>query len=139
MQYRCALIATNDPAAMTQCTRAAGDTDLRNSVRAETRCTSNTRGRSSRRGRPALTRPRGRGAQRAGDAAGFKAGDANGHHLQNRSNAEARVLEIGTRVANDGATYSDIDMIAPPGGKPAIYTRRDGTPYADIRRRGPEK
>jgi uncharacterized cupin superfamily protein len=75
---------------------------------------------------------------RAGDAAGFKAGDADGHHLQNRSNAEARVLEIGTRVANDGATYSDIDMIAPPGGKPAIYTRRDGTPYADIRRSGPE-
>jgi hypothetical protein len=30
-------------------------------------------------------------------------------------------------------------MIAPAGGKPAIYTRRDGTPYDDIRRRGPEK
>ncbi len=29
-------------------------------------------------------------------------------------------------------------MTMPPGGKPAIYTRRDGTPYPDIKRRGPE-
>jgi uncharacterized cupin superfamily protein len=33
---------------------------------------------------------------RAGDAAGFKAGDRNGHCLQNRSSAEAQVLEVGT-------------------------------------------
>jgi len=72
---------------------------------------------------------------RPGDAAGFKAGDADGHCLQNRSAAEALVLEIGTRLESDDATYSDIDMLAPPGGKPAIYTRKDGTPYADIRRR----
>ena len=74
---------------------------------------------------------------RAGDAAGFPAGDTNGHCLQNRSMSDAQVLEIGTRVAGDSAYYSDIDMVAPPGGKPAIYTRRDGTPYPDIRRRGP--
>ena len=74
---------------------------------------------------------------RAGDAAGFKAGEGNGHCLQNRSHAEALVLEIGTRVADDAAAYSDIDMLAPAGAKPAMYTRRDGTPYADIRRRGP--
>jgi uncharacterized cupin superfamily protein len=75
---------------------------------------------------------------RAGDAAGFKAGDPNGHCLQNRSDTEAHVLEVGTRVADDGAYYPDIDMVAPPGGKPAIYAHRDGTPYQDIRRRGPE-
>jgi uncharacterized cupin superfamily protein len=74
---------------------------------------------------------------RAGDAAGFKAGDTNGHCLQNRSDHEARLLEIGTRVADDTGYYSDIDMVAPADGKPAIYTRRDGTPYQDIRRRGP--
>ncbi|PZW40034.1 putative cupin superfamily protein [Humitalea rosea] len=72
---------------------------------------------------------------RPGDAAGFKAGDPDGHCLQNRSGAEATVLEIGTRVAADDTTYSDIDMLAPADGQPAIYTRRDGTPYADIRRR----
>ena len=72
---------------------------------------------------------------KAGDAAGFKAGDPNGHCLQNLSSADVMVLEIGTRVPGDGAYYSDVDMVAPPGGKPAAYTRRDGTPYTDIRRR----
>lgn len=75
---------------------------------------------------------------RAGDAAGFKAGDTDGHCLQNRSDADAYVLEIGTRVAEDAGHYSEIDMMAPAGGKPAEYTHRDGTPYPDIRRRGPE-
>ena len=37
----------------------------------------------------------------AGDAAGFPANDSNGHCLQNRSAAEAQVLEVGTRVAGD--------------------------------------
>jgi uncharacterized cupin superfamily protein len=75
---------------------------------------------------------------RAGDAAGFKANDADGHCLQNRSDGDALVLELGSRVAGDSVYYPDIDMMAPPDGKPALYTRRDGTPYPDIRRRGPE-
>ena len=74
---------------------------------------------------------------RTGDAAGFTAQDANGHCLQNRSDCEVRVLEIGTRVPGDTAYYSDIDMVAPADGKPAVYIHRDGTPYSDIRRRGP--
>jgi len=74
---------------------------------------------------------------RLGDAAGFKAGDTNGHCLRNVSASDALVLEIGSRVAGDSAAYSDIDMVAPAGGRPATYTRRDGTPYTDIRRRGP--
>jgi uncharacterized cupin superfamily protein len=71
----------------------------------------------------------------AGDAAGFKAGDSNGHCLQNRSSTDAMILEIGTRVATDVGHYSDIDLHAPAGAKPAVYTRRDGSPYADIKRR----
>ena len=74
---------------------------------------------------------------RAGDCAGFKANDPNGHCLQNRSSAEAEVLEVGTRLADDAALYSDIDMMAPAGGKPAPYTHRDGTPYPNSGRRGP--
>ena len=74
---------------------------------------------------------------RAGDAAGFPAGDTNGHCLQNRSKSDAQVLEIGTRISGDSAHYSDIDMVAPAGGKPTVYTHRDGTPYPDIGRRGP--
>ncbi len=75
---------------------------------------------------------------RAGDAAGFVAGDEDGHHLMNRSDTDALVLEIGTRVDGDAATYPDIDLLMPADARPAVYTRRDGTPYADIRRRGPD-
>jgi uncharacterized cupin superfamily protein len=71
---------------------------------------------------------------RAGDAAGFKANDRDGHCLQNRSAAEATVLEIGTRAADNVAYYSDIDMVAQQS---AGYTRRDGTPYPKAARRGP--
>jgi uncharacterized cupin superfamily protein len=74
---------------------------------------------------------------RAGDAAGFPADDQNGHCLQNRSDNDVQVLEIGTRIDGDTTYYSDIDMVAPAGGKPAVYTHRDGTPYQAIRRRGP--
>ena len=70
---------------------------------------------------------------RAGDAAGFKAGDPDGHCLQNRSDRDVTALEIGTRIANDGATYSDIDMRAAGGG---TYTRKDGTAYPVAERGG---
>jgi uncharacterized cupin superfamily protein len=72
---------------------------------------------------------------RAGDAAGFRAGDPNGHCLQNRSDLDALVIEVGSRIKDDGAHYSDIDMLAPAGGKPSTYTRKDGTPYLNIQRR----
>jgi len=75
---------------------------------------------------------------KAGDAAGFKAGDPDGHCLQNRSAVEVRILEIGSRIAGDAAEYPDIDMLAPAHGKPAIYIHRDGRPYENLRRRGPD-
>jgi uncharacterized cupin superfamily protein len=62
---------------------------------------------------------------RAGDCAGFKAGEPDGHQLINRSDQDAVVLEIGTDHADDVCTYSDIDMIASPTG----YARKDGTLY----------
>ena len=70
-----------------------------------------------------------------GDCAGFKAADENGHHFQNRSQHDAILLEMGTRIAGDGAFYPDIDLMHPADGKPAMYTHRDGTPYPDIKRR----
>ena len=76
---------------------------------------------------------------KAGDCAGFKGGEEDGHHLQNRSGADAVILEVGSRVEGDGAIYPDIDLIAPAGGTPSLYTRKDGTPYTDIRRRGPDE
>jgi uncharacterized cupin superfamily protein len=70
-----------------------------------------------------------------GDAAGFRAGDPNGHCLQNRSQQDATVLEIGTRLPGDGAYYPGIDLVSTPDGSPADYTHTDGTPYTDLPRR----
>jgi uncharacterized cupin superfamily protein len=64
---------------------------------------------------------------RAGDCAGFKAGVQDGHHLQNRSDREAVVLEVGARSSGDGATYPDIDLMLKVGE--TGYSHRDGTPY----------
>jgi uncharacterized cupin superfamily protein len=60
-----------------------------------------------------------------GDWAGFKAGDRNGHTFQNRSDKPVVIMEIGARMADDVAWYSDLDMKTAPGG----YAHRDGTPY----------
>ena len=68
---------------------------------------------------------------RAGDAAGFKAGDPNGHHLQNRSRVDAVVLEIGNHLTTDTAHYPDIDLIAALIDGQSRITRRHGTPYLD--------
>ncbi len=67
---------------------------------------------------------------RPGDCAGFKAGAPNGHHIQNRSDREAVLLEIGTRdPEHDACDYPDIDMIAP--ARDPLYRHRDGTPYPE--------
>jgi uncharacterized cupin superfamily protein len=69
---------------------------------------------------------------RAGDCAGFPAGAPNGHHLQNRSNAEAVLLEVGSRrEGEDGCDYPDIDLMLRPGE--TEYRHNDGAPYADTR------
>jgi uncharacterized cupin superfamily protein len=65
----------------------------------------------------------------AGMAAGFPAGNADGHHLVNRSDRDAVYLEVGDRSAGDGASYPDNDLVARavPGGWQ--FTHKDGTPY----------
>ena len=64
---------------------------------------------------------------RAGDCAGFKAGEANGHHLQNRTTQTALLLAIGSRrPETDVADYPDIDLRwSETGGD----THKDGTRY----------
>ena len=71
---------------------------------------------------------------RPGDCAAFPAGVANGHHIQNRSDSEAVLLEIGSRrEAEDGCDYSDLDMVIWPGEE--MPRHRDGTPYEDAKGR----
>ncbi len=80
------------------------------------------------RGEVVLVTDEGEETLRAGDCAGFRAGDPNGHCLQNRSRADAVIIEVGTRhPGGDAVTYPDIDLriVAGQSG----YAHRDGTPY----------
>lgn len=61
---------------------------------------------------------------RAGDIAAFPRGVADGHHLQNRSDADCVFVAISAGTRGSGA-YPDIDMVFTPDG----YFHRDGTPY----------
>lgn len=65
-----------------------------------------------------------------GMMAAFPAGEADGHHLVNHSNAVVVYLEVGDRSPNDEAYYPDDDLIAKSaadGGR--IFTHKDGTLY----------
>lgn len=68
---------------------------------------------------------------RAGDCAGWKAGEpAHAHCLQNHGDRDAVYLEIGSRrPETDACDYPDIDMVARPGEP--FYRHRDGTPYPE--------
>ena len=65
---------------------------------------------------------------KAGDAAGFKAGIANGHCLVNRSGRDAVFLEIGSRATRERAHYPDADLAVAKDETGVRYTRKDGTP-----------
>jgi uncharacterized cupin superfamily protein len=47
---------------------------------------------------------------RAGDAAGFKANDPNGHCLMNKSQRDVVYIEVGTRAVRDRFHYPDVDL-----------------------------
>jgi len=68
---------------------------------------------------------------RAGDCAGFKAGVKDGHHFQNRSQKDVKLLVIGTRNDDDYGEYPDIDMkfLAGRYEGSAMFRRKDGSPF----------
>lgn len=67
---------------------------------------------------------------RAGDAATFKAGVAQGHFLHNRSAAPTRCLVVGTRAPVDRITYPDHDRVCLRDRSlpDDIWTDHDGNP-----------
>jgi uncharacterized cupin superfamily protein len=65
----------------------------------------------------------------AGMCAGFKAGEANGHHLKNLSDKPATYLEVGTRNMVDRSTYSDVDMAGQKQDGNWRFTKRDGSGF----------
>jgi uncharacterized cupin superfamily protein len=66
---------------------------------------------------------------RPGDAAGFKAGVADGHHLVNKSQRDAVYLEVGTRAKRERAHYPDVDLIYDKDESGFRFSRRSGEPY----------
>jgi len=67
----------------------------------------------------------------AGMAAGFPAGNPNGHTLANRSDSDVLAMEVGDRPRAEDVTYPDIDMAnAVRDGKPH-FLRKDGSSFDD--------
>ncbi len=68
---------------------------------------------------------------RPGDSAGFRAGDRDGHCLQNRSAGVVRLLVVGSRDDRDHGEYPGLDLVFTAGrysGK-GRYLHRDGSAY----------
>jgi uncharacterized cupin superfamily protein len=61
-----------------------------------------------------------------GDCAAWPAGEANGHHLVNKTDAPATFLVVGTRTPTETCIYSDLDMMVKDDGN--TFTRKDGSP-----------
>jgi len=75
-------------------------------------------------GEVVLVSSRGEEVLRAGDCAGFAAGVADCHHIQNRSDREAVLLEIGSsRPGEDACCYPDNGVIVEPGRRVRLYDR----------------
>ena len=71
---------------------------------------------------------------RAGDCAGFRAGDPDGHCLRNRSDRDALVIEVGSRAeGGDDVVYPGLDLRV-VAGAPG-FAHADGTPYPILPRR----
>jgi len=62
---------------------------------------------------------------RAGDIAAFPAGEQNGHHLQNRTDADCVFVAMAAGDRSAGGSYSDIDMEFREDG----YYTRSGERY----------
>jgi uncharacterized cupin superfamily protein len=65
----------------------------------------------------------------AGEAAGFKAGEPVGHCLQNRSEAPALILEVGTRSRSEFVTYPGLDLVMDGRNGTRAYVKRDGSAW----------
>ena len=64
-----------------------------------------------------------------GDCAAFPAGDPNGHHLINRTDADATFVVVGTHTPTEVGHYSDVDLHVTSRNGVHSFTKRDGTPF----------
>ena len=68
-----------------------------------------------------------------GMCAAFRAGDPDGHHFINRTDAEVRFLVVGSRAPGEVVTYSDVDLRLEQAGGENRFTYKDGTAWAGPR------
>lgn len=80
-------------------------------------------------GHPTLVTDGGEVKLSPGMCAGFPA-NGPAHHLENRTERDVLVLEVGDRAPGDQVVYpaDDLLLITGPDGKPRC-THKDGTPY----------
>ena len=78
-------------------------------------------------GEVTLVSDAGEQALRAGMAAGFAAGVADGHHLINRTDRPALYLEVGDRSLDDEVRYPDVDLFL--SRRDGVFRHTSGEPY----------
>lgn len=67
-------------------------------------------------------------AMHPGDCAAFPAGEENGHHFENKTDAPAAFLVVGTHTPSETAFYSDMNMMVTTEDGVFHFTRKDGSP-----------
>jgi uncharacterized cupin superfamily protein len=80
-----------------------------------------------------LAEDSGEAVMHPGDCAAWPAGVANGHRFENRSDAPASFLVIGTRAEDEVATYTQVDLKLHLTGGKARFTYHDGSDWAGPR------
>ena len=80
-------------------------------------------------GEVVLIEDEGETIMRPGDCAGFKAFVGNGHHLVNRTQRDALILEVGTRAKSERAHYPDVDLQFDRDETGVRITHKNGEPY----------
>jgi uncharacterized cupin superfamily protein len=80
-------------------------------------------------GEPTLLTDQGETRLRPGMAAGFPAGGT-AHHLENRTDSDCVILEVGDRSPGDRGSYPDDDLQAVLGQDGGWrFLRKNGTPW----------
>jgi len=66
---------------------------------------------------------------RAGMCAGFQAGVKNGHHIINKSDQPASIMEVGTRAETEHVEYPDVDLVAEKDENGFRFSNQKGEMY----------
>ena len=80
-------------------------------------------------GEPTLVTDSGETPMKAGDCAGFRAGNGDAHHLVNKSGRDVLYLEIGDRTPGETVTYPDDDIEAALHDGKWRFQHKDGRLY----------